>query len=55
MCESLKVSTVSRTKKESDKATKRHDIFRKSAESAKGAKQNFKTATKRHSDTEKLL
>ena len=41
MCESLKVSTVSRTKKESDKATKRHDIFRKSAESAKGAKPIF--------------
>ena len=28
-------------KKESDKATKRHDIFRKSAESAKSAKPIF--------------
>ena len=44
MCESLKVSTVSRTKKESDKATKRQSdttFFAKSAESAKSAKPIF--------------
>ena len=45
MCESLKVSTVSRTKKKkSDKATKRQSdttFFAKSAESAKSAKPIF--------------
>ena len=39
MCESLKVSTVSRTKKR--KATKRHDIFRKKCRKCKSAKPIF--------------